>query len=94
MLGLRQEIGGNPVGIAGAVGDHEHFRRTGDHVDADLAEHQPLCRGDIGIAGADDLCDRRDGRGAPGQRGDRLRAADTIDLRHAAELRPPPAPAD
>jgi hypothetical protein len=28
---------------------------TGDHVDADLAEHLPLGGGDIGVAGADDF---------------------------------------
>ena len=59
----------------------------GDHVDADLAEHQPLGRGDIGVAGADDLGHRRDGRGAVGQRRHRLRAADAVDLGDAAELR-------
>jgi hypothetical protein len=53
---------------------------TGDHVDADLAEHLALGGGDIGIAGADDLGDRRDGVGAIGQRGHGLRAADAVDL--------------
>jgi len=62
VFGLRQQIGRDPAGIAGAVSDDEHFRGTGDHVDADLAEHQPLGGGDIGIAGTDDLCHRRDGR--------------------------------
>ena len=85
MLGLRQQIGGDPGGVAGAVGDDKHFRGAGDHVDADLAEHQPLGGGDIGVAGADDLRDRRDGRGAVGQRRHRLRAADAVDLRDAAE---------
>ena len=84
MLGLRQQIGGDPVGIAGVVGDDEHFRGAGDHVDADLAEHLPLGRGDIGIAGADDFRDRRDRRRAIGERRHRLRAADAIDLGHAA----------
>ena len=94
VLGLRQQIGRDPAGIAGAVGDHQHFRWSCDHVDADLAEHQPLGGGDIGVAGADDLCDRRDGRGAIGQCRHRLRAADAIDLGDAAETMPPPAPAD
>ena len=93
VLGLRQQIGGDPAGIAGVVGDHQHFGRAGDHVDADLAEHQPLGGGDIGVAGADDLGHRRDRRGAVGQRRHRLRAADAIDLGDAAEMRPPPAPA-
>ena len=50
VLGLRQEIGGDPVGIAGLVGDDQHFGRARDHVDADLAEHDALGRGDIGVA--------------------------------------------
>ncbi len=55
----REQIGGDPVRIIGAVGDDENFRRPGDGIDADLAEHLALGRGDIGIAGADDLVDRR-----------------------------------
>src|SRR5262249_56714157 len=46
------------------VGQHQHLGRTGDHVDADLAEHQPLRRRHVGVARADDLVDRRDGGGA------------------------------
>ena len=87
MLGLRQQIGRDPAGIAGVVGDDQHFGRAGDHVDADLAEHQPLGRGDIGVAGADDLRHRRDRRGAVGERRHRLRAADAVDLGDAAEMR-------
>ena len=87
MLGLRQQIGGDPAGIAAVVGDHQHLGGTGDHVDADLAEHQPLGGGDIGVAGADDLGDRRDRRRAVGQRRHRLRAADAIDFGDAAEMR-------
>ena len=86
VLGLRQQIGRDPVGIAGVVGDDQHFGRAGDHVDADLAEHQALGGRDIGVAGADDLGDRRDRLGAVGERGHRLRAADAIDLVDAGEL--------
>ena len=86
VLGLRQQIGGDPAGIAGVVGDDEHFRGAGDHVDADLAEHLPLGGGDIGVAGADDFGDRRDRRRAVGQRRHRLRAADAIDFGDAAKL--------
>ena len=42
------------------VGEHDDFRGAGDHVDADVAEHPPLGRRDVGVAGADDLVDRRD----------------------------------
>ena len=74
-------------GLAGLVGEDQHLGRAGDHVDADLAEHQPLGRRDIGVAGPDDLGDRRDRRGAVGERRHRLRAADAIDLVDAGELR-------
>ena len=86
VLGLRQQIGGDPIGIAGLVGKDQHLGRAGDHVDADLAEHQALGRRHIGIAGADDLGDRLDRLGAIGERGHRLRAADAIDLVDAGEL--------
>ncbi len=73
--------------MAGLVGEDQHLRRARDHVDADLAEHQPLGRRHIGVAGPDDLGDRRDGRRAIGERRHRLRAADAIDLVDAGELR-------
>ena len=86
MLGLRQQVGGDPVRIVAAVGDDQHFRRAGDHVDADRAEHLALGGRDIGVAGADDLGDRRDRLGAIGERGDRLRAADAVDLGDAGDV--------
>ena len=85
MLGLGEQVGGDPVGIVVAVGDDQHLRRSGDHVDADGAEHLPLGGGDIGVARADDLGDRADRLGAVGERGDRLGAADAIDLIDAGE---------
>ena len=87
MLGLRQKIGRDPVGIGVAVGQHQHFGGARDHVDADLAEDLPLGRGDIGIAGADDLRHRLDRLRAVSERGHRLRAADAVDFVDAAELR-------
>ena len=60
VLGLAQQVGGDPVGIVGAIGDHQDFRRPGDGIDADLAEHFALGGGDIGVAGAHDLVHRRD----------------------------------
>ena len=86
VLGLRQQIGGDPVGVARLVGEDQHLGGAGDHVDADLAEHQTLGRRHIGVAGPDDLGDRRNGLGAVGERGHRLRAADAIDLVDAGEL--------
>ena len=60
VLGLREQIGRDPVGIGGLVGEDQHFRRAGDHVDADLAEDAALGRRHPGVAGADDLGDGRE----------------------------------
>ena len=93
VLGLGQKVGGDPVRIVVAVGDDQHFRRAGDHVDADRAEDLALGGGDIGVARADDLGDRRDRLGAIGKRRDRLRAADAVDFGDAGDARRRPAPA-
>ena len=85
MLGLGEEVGGDPVGIVVAVGDDQDLARAGDHVDADRAEHLALGGGDVGVARPDDLGDRRDRRRAVGERGDRLGAADAVDLVDAGE---------
>ena len=74
-------------GLARAVGDDDDFGRAGDQVDPHLPEHAPLGGGDIGVAGADDLEDRRDRRRAIGQRRDRLRAADPVDFVDAGDAR-------
>ena len=85
VLGLRQKIGGNPLRVVVAIGDHQHLGRTGDHIDADRAEDAALGGRDIGIARTGDLVDRRDRRGAVSERRDRLRAADAIDLADAGD---------
>ena len=87
VLGLREEIHRHPVRARAVVGDDENLRWTGDHVDADQAEHAALGRGDIGIAGADDLVDRRQRGRAVGERADRLRAADGEHAINAREVR-------
>ena len=87
VLGLRQQIGGDPVGISRLVGDDQDFGRPRDHVDADLAEHDTLGGGDISVAGTDDLGHRLDALRAIGERGDRLRAADAVDFIDARKLR-------
>ena len=87
MLRLGKQIGGDPVGIGGAVGEHQHFGRARDHVDADLAEDAALGRSHPGVAGADDLDDGRNGLGAISERRHRLRAADAVDLVDAGTLR-------
>ena len=84
VLGLREQVHCHPVGMRAVVGDHQDLRRTGDHVDADDAEHAPLRGRDVRIAGTDDLVDLRNRLGAVRKRADRLRAPnrnDTIDPR-------------
>ena len=67
MLGLAEQVGGDPRRVAGAVCQHENFRRACDHINADLTEHLPLCRGHVDIAGADDLIHGGDAFGAVGK---------------------------
>ena len=80
VFGLAQQIGGDPGRIVGPVGQHQNFRRTRDHVDADGSEHQALGRRHIGVTGADDLVDRADRLGAVGQGAHGLGAADTVNF--------------
>ena len=94
MFRLRQQIGCNPVGIAGFVSQYQDFRRPGNHVDADLAEHLALRSRDIRIPGSDDLGNGRNAFGAVGERGHRLCATDTINLIDAGEFGPRPEPED
>ncbi len=68
-------------GSLSAIGQHHDLRRAGDPVDPDPAEHLPLGLGDIGVARPDDPVHRpRCVVGPPGQRRDRLRAADPVDF--------------
>ena len=87
MLRLRKEIGGDPVGIGGGVGEDQHFGRPGDHVDADLSEHPALGRRHPSVARSDDLDDGRDRLRAISQRRHRLRAADAVNLVNPRALR-------
>ena len=86
VLGLRQQIGRDPGGIVLVVGDDQDFRRAGNQIDADLAEHAALGGGDVGVAGTGDLVDGLDRRRAIGECCHRLRAADTPDLVGAGDL--------
>ena len=82
MLGLAEQIGGDPIRIVAAIGDHQNFRRPGDGIDAHLAEHFALGRCDIGIARAHDLVHRLDAFGAERQRRHGLRPADAENIAH------------
>ena len=85
VLGLGEQVDGDPRRIVGGVGDDQHLRRPGNHIDADGAEHPAFGGGDIGVAGADDLVDRGDRLGAVGQRRNRLGAADAENLVDACD---------
>ena len=76
VFGLRQQVECGPRRRNAAVGDYHHLARTYQRVDANRAEHQPLCRRDEGAAGADDFVHLRHGFGAPRQGRDGLCAAD------------------
>jgi len=56
-------------------------------VDRDAPVHAPLGQHDEYVAGAKDLVYPSDGGGAVGQRGDRLRSADGVDLVDAGDVR-------
>ena len=86
MLRLGKKIGGHPGRIRLGVGDHQHLAGTGEQVDSDPAEDLALGLDDIGVAGAEDLGHGTDRPGAVGQRGDRLRSADTVNLCGPAEI--------
>ena len=94
MLGLADQIGGNPAGVRVLIGDDGDFRGAGDRVDADDAGHHALGSGDEDVTRAGDLVDRfaqdlavlRFGAfGAIGEHGDGLGAADRVHLVNAED---------
>ncbi len=87
VLGLRQQIGGDPLGASGAVGHDQHLARRREVVDADPPEHQALGGLHVDVAGTDDLVDARQRLGAEGERRHRLRAADAEEAIDAGDRR-------
>ena len=84
VLGLRQKIGCDPIGLGCLVGDHKHLARAGQEVDGDFAKDLALGFDDIGIAGAENFLHGKNRLRAMGQCGDGLRSADTVNLGCAA----------
>ena len=76
MLGLAEQIHGHPIGRRAAIGQHQNFRRPGDHVYADRAKHTTLGRCHISVARAGDFVHTRDCRRAVSHGGHGLRATD------------------
>ena len=90
MFRLGKQVGRDEIRRGAAVGNHQHLRRAGRHIDgravqtlADLT----LSLGHIRIARAKDFVDLGNGFRAECQGGYRLRAAHFIDRLHAAQLR-------
>ncbi|MPN11428.1 hypothetical protein SDC9_158729 [bioreactor metagenome] len=81
MFGLRQEIRRHRLRIGAVVGDHHDLRRPRHHVDGDLSVDQLLGRGDISVAGTDDLLHLADGRRPVRQCGNPVDAAQPVNLR-------------
>ncbi len=85
---LRQQVRGDKVRVGAAVGDHQHFRRAGRHVDgcavqtlADLA----FGFRDVSVARAKDFIHLRHRLGTEGEGGDGL-APPTLKMVYAAQL--------
>ena len=85
MLGLREQVERQRLGVGVAVGDQHHVARPGEPVDPDLAEHLPLGLLHVKVAGTDDHVDGRHRLGPVRERGDRLRAAHPVDDRRAGQ---------
>ncbi len=75
MLGLRQHVRGQMLGI-GVLSDDHNFGGAGDEIDAYFSGQRLLGRGDVDVSRSDDAIDLGDGGGAERQRRDGLRATD------------------
>ena len=80
MLGLREQVSGDPFGVVLRIGDHCDLRRAGDGIDADIAKDDALGRRYVGVARADDLVDRPQLPCPIGERRYRLGAANRVEL--------------
>ena len=87
MLGLREEIHHDPLHGGMPIADDDDLRRSGEHVDADDAEHEPLRRGHVPVPGSDDLVHRLN-RSGPERKGRNcLRASDSPHLVYRGQVR-------
>ncbi|STR47855.1 Uncharacterised protein [Klebsiella oxytoca] len=87
VLRLGKQIRGDEIRGCAAVGDHQHFRWPGGHIDSRAVKtlaHLTLGLGDEGVARAKDFIDFRHRLRAEGEGGNCLRAADVKDIAHAA----------
>ena len=87
VLGLGTEVEGDPLRPRRVAGDHHQLRGSRDAVDADLPHQLALGLLDIAVAGARDHVDRLDHLRPDRQSGDRLGAAERVDLIRASDRR-------
>jgi hypothetical protein len=83
---LTEQVGRDELGVGGLVGDHEDLGRAGEEVDPDAAIELPLRLDDVGVARPGDEVDPSDRLCPQRQRGDRLDAAEAVDLVRAGEV--------
>ncbi len=80
MLGLRDQIAGDKVGLRALVGQHDDFARPRDAIDVDFSIDLPFGQRDEQVARSDDLVDLLDPFDSVRERRDPLRAAHAVDL--------------
>jgi hypothetical protein len=68
VLGLGDQVRGNPLRAGGVVRDDQHLRRSRHHIDADPPDHLPFGLRDPAIPRTHDLVDPRNRPGPVGQR--------------------------
>ena len=78
---LCQQVGGDEFRVRRLISKHEQLARAGQQINGDVADEQPLGGDDVGVAGAENLLHAPNRLGAVSQRGNRLRAADAVNLR-------------
>ena len=86
MLGLPEQVGRADFAVDRVVRDDQRFGRAGEQVDADAAVELALRLRHIGVARPDHHVDGANRAGAERHHGDRLHAAEHIDLVRAAEM--------
>ena len=86
VFGLAEQVHGHPFWRCAPVGQHQDLAWSGDHVDANRAEHPALGAGHVGVTGAGDLVHFWDGGRAIGERRNGLRAADGEGAVHARHI--------
>ena len=80
MLSLSEQIGNDPVNPSTVIGDDQHFRGAGEHVDPNISINLFFSGRHKNIAWTTDFIHRSNGLGAVGHRRNGLRAAHDPNL--------------